>query len=160
MLSAWGGLLVWEPGGQVSGFAAVTLDKALSPGGMQEVDLGLQPAFVLFPTSQGSLLMLAGQRSNSETLTSLRFLSSCVHAKSLQSCLTLCNPVDCSPSGCSVHGIFQARILEWVAISFSRGSSRPRDQTCVSCLLPWQAGSLPLAPPGKSFVSSGDFRNP
>ena len=127
---------------------------------MQEVDLGLQPAFVLFPTSQGSLLMLAGQRSNSETITSLRFLSSCVHAKSLQSCPTLCNPVDCSPSGCSVHGIFQARILEWVAISFSRGSSRPRDQTCISCLLPWQAGSLPLAPPGKSFVSSGDFRNP
>ena len=38
-----------------------------------------------------------------------------------QSCLTLCNPVDCSPPGCSVHGILQARILEWVAISFSRG---------------------------------------
>ena len=40
-----------------------------------------------------------------------------------QSCLTLCNPVDCSPPGSSVHGILQARILEWVAISFSRGSS-------------------------------------
>ena len=44
-------------------------------------------------------------------------------AKSLQSCLTLCDPVDCSPPGSSVHGIHQARILEWVAISFSRGSS-------------------------------------
>ena len=44
-----------------------------------------------------------------------------------QSCLTLCNPVDCSPPGFSVHGILQARILEWVTISFSRGSSRPRD---------------------------------
>ena len=49
-----------------------------------------------------------------------------------QSCPTLCNPVDCSPPGSSVHGILQARILEWVAISFSRGSSQPRDQTQVS----------------------------
>ena len=51
-----------------------------------------------------------------------------------QSCPTLCDPVDCSPPGSSVHGILQARILEWVAISFSRGSSRPRDQTQVSCI--------------------------
>ena len=43
-----------------------------------------------------------------------------------------CDPMDCSPPGSSVHGISQARILEWVAISFSRGSSRPRDWTCVS----------------------------
>ena len=46
-----------------------------------------------------------------------------VYATLLQSCLTLCNPIDCSPPGFSVHGILQARILEWVAISFSRGSS-------------------------------------
>ena len=56
----------------------------------------------------------------------------CVHAKSLQLCLNLCDPVDCSPPGCSVHGILQARVLEWVAISFSRGSSRPRDRTPIS----------------------------
>ena len=49
-----------------------------------------------------------------------------------QSCLTVCDPVDCSPPGSSVHGILQARILEWVAISFSRGSSQPRDRTRVS----------------------------
>ena len=49
-----------------------------------------------------------------------------------QSCPTLCNPIDCSLPGSSVHGIFQARVLEWVAISFSRGSSRPRDRTHVS----------------------------
>ena len=49
-----------------------------------------------------------------------------------QSCLTLCNPMYFSLPGSSVHGIFQARILEWVAIPFSRGSSRPRDQTWVS----------------------------
>ena len=51
-----------------------------------------------------------------------------------QSCPTLCNPVDCSLPGFSVHGILQARILEWLAISFSRGSSWFRDQTCVSCI--------------------------
>ena len=50
-----------------------------------------------------------------------------------QSCPTLCDPMDCSPPGSSVHEIFQARILEWVAISFSRGSSQPRDWTQVSC---------------------------
>ena len=48
-----------------------------------------------------------------------------------QSCLSLCNPVDCSSPGSSVHGIFQARILEWVAFPFSRGSSQPRDWTQV-----------------------------
>ena len=51
-----------------------------------------------------------------------------------QSCPILCDPVDCSPSSSSVHGILQARILVWVAISFSRGCSRPRDQTQVSCI--------------------------
>ena len=51
-----------------------------------------------------------------------------------QSCLTLCSPVDCRPPGSSVHGISQARILEWVAISFSRQSFRPRDQTRVSLI--------------------------
>ena len=49
-----------------------------------------------------------------------------------QLCPTLCNPIDCSPPGSSVHGIFQARVLEWAAIPFSRGSSLPRDQTRVS----------------------------
>ena len=62
-----------------------------------------------------------------------------------QLCLTLCNPMDCSPSGSLVHGILQARILEWVAMPSSRGSSQPRHRTSVSCLLHWQAGSLPLA---------------
>ena len=52
-----------------------------------------------------------------------------------QLCPILCNPMDCSLTGSSVHGIFQARILEWGAISFSRGSSRPRDQTWVSCIV-------------------------
>ena len=54
-------------------------------------------------------------------------------AKSLQLCPTLCDPIDSSPPGSSVHGILQARILECVALPFSRGSSWPRDQTCISC---------------------------
>ena len=51
-----------------------------------------------------------------------------------QSCLTLCISIDCSPPDSSVHGILQARILEWVAMPSSRGSSRPRDQIHVSCV--------------------------
>ena len=50
------------------------------------------------------------------------------------SCLTLCDPMDCSLPGSSVQEILQARILEWVAISFSRGLSQPRDQTLVFCI--------------------------
>ena len=52
-----------------------------------------------------------------------------------QLCLTLCDPMDGNLSGSVVHGIFQARILEWAAISFSRGSSQPRDQNRVSCIV-------------------------
>ena len=57
-----------------------------------------------------------------------------VKVKVAQSCPTLCDPMVCSPPGSSVHGILQARILEWVAIPFSRGSSQPRDGTQVSCI--------------------------
>ena len=56
----------------------------------------------------------------------------CMHAKLLQLCPTLCNTMDCSLPGSSVHGILQARILEWVAMPAFRGSARPRDQTRVS----------------------------
>ena len=56
----------------------------------------------------------------------------------IQSCPTLCDPMDYSPPSSSVHGILQARILEWVAISFSRGSSQPRDQSCISCQILYQ----------------------
>ena len=53
-----------------------------------------------------------------------------------QSCLTLSDPVNCSPLGSSVNGIFLARILEWVAVSYSRGSSQPRDQADSPSLVP------------------------
>ena len=52
-----------------------------------------------------------------------------------QSCPTLCDPMDYSLPGSSVHGIFLAVVLEWIAISFSSGSSRPRDGTQVSCIV-------------------------
>ena len=61
----------------------------------------------------------------------------CMHT---QSCLILCDPMDCSLPGSSVHKIIPARILEWVAISSSRGSSWPRDRThvsCGSCICTW-----------------------
>ena len=66
----------------------------------------------------------------------------CVCMLVTQSCLTLCDPMDCSPLGFSVCGILQTRILEQVAISFSRGSSSSRDQSHISC---WQADSSPLS---------------
>ena len=72
----------------------------------------------------------------------------CVLSLWAQSYPTLCDPVDCSLPGSSVHGIFQAIILEWVAISYSSWSSWLRNQTCIIlCLLFCQAGSLPLALP-------------
>ena len=61
-----------------------------------------------------------------------------------QSCLTLCDPMGCSPPGSFVRGISQVRILQWVAISFSRGSSRPRDGSLV---LSYQKELYPV-PPG------------
>ena len=66
----------------------------------------------------------------------------CMCAKSLQSCLTLCSPMDCSPTDSSVHGILQAGPLEWVAMPSSRGSSQPRDQTHVSLMSPALAGGF------------------
>ena len=75
-------------------------------------------------------------------------------AKLLQWCPILCGPTDCSPPGSSVHGIFQARILEWVAVPSSKRSSQPRDKThisYVSCI--GRRVLLPLAPPGKLKLS-------
>ena len=71
-----------------------------------------------------------------------------------QSCPTLCKPMNCSPPGSSVHGILQARILEWDAFSFSKGSSWPRDLTQVSCtagrfFIVWATGDIPFC---KIFV--------
>ena len=78
-------------------------------------------------------------------------------AKLLQSCLTLCNPLDHSLPGSSVHGILQARILEWVALSFPRGIfPTQRLNLRPLCLLRWQVGSLPGSSAlGKSVLGPG-----
>ena len=73
----------------------------------------------------------------------------CLHAKSLQLCLTLWDLIECSLPGFCFHGLLQTRILEWVVISCSRGSPQPRDGIHLSCLLHWQVGSLLLEPAGK-----------
>ena len=64
-----------------------------------------------------------------------------------QSCPALCDPMDCSPPGSSVHGISQSRILELVAISFFRESSQPRNQTHISCIAGRFFTTVPLKKP-------------
>ena len=71
-----------------------------------------------------------------------------------QSCSTLCDSMDYSPPGSSVHGIFQARILEWVAISSSRVFSHPRDWICMSCIA---GGFFTSEPPGKPWLTSHNY---
>ena len=85
-------------------------------------------------------------------ISGIKQSDSVIHSGGLitKSCLTLSNPMDCSPPGSSVHGISQARILEWTAMPSSRGSSQPKDQICVSsvsCIGTWVF--LPLVPPGR-----------
>ena len=81
---------------------------------------------------------------------SLIFCHMCVHAQLLQSCPTLCDPIDCSPPGSSVRGILQARIPAWVAFSSPGNCPDPGlKPESLMCLLHWQVGPLPLAPPGK-----------
>ena len=80
------------------------------------------------------------------TCSCLVLPSPLIESEVTQLCPSLCDPLDCSLPGFSVHGIFQTRILEWVAISFSRRSSWPRDWTHLSCI----AGRLfTIEPPGK-----------
>ena len=92
--------------------------------------------FLLMLSSQliylTKLSMLAKSQTPFMTLAGWLSLLCCCSVS--QSCPTLCEPMDCSPAGSSVHGILQTRILEWVAIPFSRGSSWPRDRIPVSCI--------------------------
>ena len=71
-------------------------------------------------------------------------------AKTLQSCLTFCHPMDCSLPDSSIHGILQARVLEWAAIFLLQGIFLTQGSNLrLLGLLNWQADSLPLVPPGK-----------
>ena len=90
--------------------------------------------------------------------TSREYCNACVCTQSLSYVWLFCGPMDCGPPGSSVHRILQARILEWVAISFSRGSSWPRGQTCISCGVSCIAGRFFTAEsPGEAdtVINSG-----
>ena len=102
------------------------ISLAFHPGVSWSKDLALQL------TSPGlSVLVIKWEQWPQQTVVTKIKL----HSRSVgQSCLALCNPTDFSLPGSSVHGIFQARILEWVALCYSRGTSGPRDRTCVSCI--------------------------
>ena len=76
--------------------------------------------------------------------------------RSVTGCLNLCDLMDSSPPGSSVHGIFQARTLEWVAISSSRSFSLPRDGTCISCLLRCRQILYPFGELGRHFQAKED----
>ena len=96
------------------------------------VELG---QFIKYPVSPSRKIWLITSYNVKKTSNSIS------HAKSLQLCQTLCNPIDCSPPDPSVHGILQARIQECIAIPFFRGSSQLRDPTlCLLNLPQWQAG--------------------
>ena len=95
-------------------------------------------------TGLHSICLLASWENATYCFQVFSQLSLCVH-------LTLWGPMNCSPPGSSVHGIFQARLLEWVAISSFRGSSQPRHQTCVSCIS-CVGKYLPLAPPQVEII--------
>ena len=114
---------------------------------------------VLAETSDSSFLKISTKESYFHTLVSAPgdtkgvsqgpFVWYLLPTEVTQSCPTLCDPMDCSLSGSSVHGIFQARVLEWIAISFSRGSSWPMNQTQISrtagrCFTIWATREAPL----------------
>ena len=119
----------------------------------------------LHAPNAGALGLIPGQGTRSQ-MPQLR--SAAAAAKSLESCPTLCDPIDGSPSGSLDPGILQARILEWVAISFSRGSSWLRDGTRVSCIagtcftvLATTETNMNWIPGGKTIGGHlGDFHNP
>ena len=85
-----------------------------------------------------------------------KILCVCMHAKLLQLCLTLCDPMHWSPPCSSVHGIFQSRILEWVAMFSSRGSSLPRDQTHISYVSCIGRSFFTTSPTGKPKLTLSD----
>ena len=91
--------------------------------------------------------------TQSQTLELLNTHARICMSMCAQSCLMLCDPMDCSPPDSSVRGILQARMLEQVAVSYSRGSLKHRDWTSVSCMSPaLQADSLPLSHQWSSFI--------
>ena len=90
-------------------------------------------------------------------MTTWKNLQGCPHECSVsQSCPTLCDPMDSNPPGTCVHGISQARILEWIAMPYSRGSSWPRDQTQVYCIAGRCITTEPLGKPTAVHIVNFD----
>ena len=121
--------------------------KLMTVGPHQNLDFGFRNTHVIDCPLQGKrdmihilLLMVYNLIQtnviNKDSFLIFRTLCVCIYMCVLvaQSCPALCNSMDCNLPGSSVHGLFQARIMEQVVISYSRGSSQPRDQTCISCV--------------------------
>ena len=121
--------------------------------------------FSIFPLFARVFLHLLCEKADSHHLSLIylivQFQCMCMYAKSLQSCPTLCDPMDGSSPGSSVHGILQARMLERIDMPSSRGSFQTQGSNPYFLhLLHWQVGSLPLVPPGKpqcTCISSVQF---
>ena len=112
--------------------------------------------FIFLP----SLITTVQYVSNSSNVLRRKSLKGHTQAKSLQLSPTLCDSVDCSLPGSSLHGIFQAVILKWVAMPSSRGIFPTQGSNpCLFCLLHWQVGSLPLAASRKPLNRSRCFLN-
>ena len=103
-------------------------DKCINAQEKKKLEQNITAITVLF------VCFKAGKIFNLASFFFLINLMSQSESEVTQLCLTHCDPMDCSPPGSSIHGILQARILEWVAISFCRGSSQPNDQIRVSCI--------------------------
>ena len=101
---------------------------------------------------KASVPRLPEARLHHSTSAEIIPLSALMYAKSPQSCLTLCDPMDCSPPGSSAHGILQARILEWLPLLLQEIFPARGSNSRLLHLLHCQEGSLPLVPPGKSPV--------
>ena len=109
----------------------------------------------------GRTVFRRGAENTTDTISSLfilintatLYMRGWVCAQSLQSCLTLCDPMACNLPNSSVHGILQARILEWVAMPSSRGSSPPRNWTWISCIFCITGRFFTAEPPGKPHHS-------
>ena len=115
----------WNSPGQNTGVGSLSLLQGIFPTQGSNPDL---------PHCRRILYQLSHQGSPVCSCKKWKKCLPAVQSESevAQSCPTLCNPMDCGLPGSSTHGIFQARILEWVAVSFSRRSSRPRDRTQIS----------------------------
>ena len=120
------------------------------PPGKSQPFLNMMRLNVFFSFSS-YVLMGNGNSSLFHFLTRAFSLSLCWMCSATQSCPTLWGLLAGGPSASYVHGIFQARLLEWVAICYSWGSFWPRDQTCISCI---SGGCFTTEPPGKPLVSS------